>query len=410
MCTLTHLWRAFVGIGSGHGGSIEAAPALTKGSRYMNVGRCTRGILPRTSLLSLVVSLLLLRVLCVSASAQAGDKPLKIDPAAACAYQLLGQSVKASRLQETITSLTNIHYAVPGAPGGPGVTANSRVAGTPGGAQAQAYVQGQFNTVFGAQNVSTETFPVTAPTDNGAAITAAGKSYALQPLWPNLVRTSTLPEHGVDGPLIYAGRGDLRAFRGKQVEGSVVLMDFNCGTQWLNAARLGAKAILFVQPTQTMRGEAEAKFIGIPIAIPRFWISRADASALQSTTLTTPNFTVHLSADNPWQMSNAANIIGKIPGSDPVLGKQVIIIEGYYDSMSIVPTQAPGAESACGMASLLEIARLFKANPPKRTVWFVACGAHFLGLQGARTYIDRHLEEWQDTSGLGSLQGNDYRA
>jgi ABC-type lipoprotein release transport system permease subunit len=51
------------------------------------------------------------------------------------------------------------------------------------------------------------------------------------------------------------------------------------------------------------------------------------------------------------------------------------------------------------MAALLELARIYKAHPPKRTVWFVACGAHFLGLQGARTYVDQHIEDWQDASG-----------
>ena len=80
------------------------------------------------------------------------------------------------------------------------------------------------------------------------------------------------------------------------------------------------------------------------------------------------------------------------------------MIESYYDSMSVVPTQAPGAESADGMAAMLEMARAFKAHPPKRTVMFVACGAHFLGIQGARTYVDRHLDSWRPISGLDSLE------
>ncbi len=373
----------------------------------MNVRRRREKPLFPVLALPLLLSLLFAAGLPMRLWAQADAKAgLKIDPAAARAYQSLAGDVQAARLQATVSALSGIHYPVPGAPGGPGVTAYSRVAGTLGGRQAQEYVQGQFQTIFGPQNVSREEFPVTVPTDNGASVTANGRAFALQPLWPNLVRTSTLPERGIDGPLIYAGGGDLRAFRGKQVEGSVVLLDFNCGTQWLNAARLGAKAILFVAPTRTMRGEAEAKFIGIPVAIPRFLVSRADAAVLQSSALTTPNFAVHLASDNPWQTSTAANIIGKIPGTDPQLSKQIIVVESYYDSMSIVPTQAPGAESACGMASLLEVARAFKANPPKRTVWFVACGAHFLGLQGARTYVDKHLEEWQDYSGWDKLKAS----
>ena len=92
----------------------------------------------------------------------------------------------------------------------------------------------------------------------------------MYPLWPNLVRTPTLPADGLTAPLIYVGDGKLRNFNGKNVDGSVVMVDFNCAAEWMNAPRLGARAIIFVAPTTTMRGEAEAKFVSIPIAIPRF--------------------------------------------------------------------------------------------------------------------------------------------
>ena len=357
----------------------------------------------RVSLVFCLAACLSILPLPPARSQQASDV-IQVDPDAASNYGLLGRGVQAARLQKTVSDLASIHYTIPASGGAPAVTAASRVAGTPGGDEARQYVQAQLSQVLGADNVTAEPFAVTAPADDGASISAGGHAYALQPLWPNLVRTSTLPAKGVGGPLIYGGRGELRAFRGKPIDGSVVLLDFNCGTQWLNAARLGAKAILFVEPTETMRGEAEAKFVGIPVAIPRFWVSRADAAALESAALTVPGFSVHLACDNPWRTSTAYNLIGKIPGTDPVMGKQVVVIEAYYDSMSVVPTQAPGADTACGMASLLEIARAFKAHPPKRTVWFVACGAHFLGMQGVRTYIDRHLEQWQEPSGLDSLR------
>ncbi len=348
-------------------------------------------------------SLCLLGALTLPGYAQQ-DK-IKVDPDAAKNYVALSQGVSPARLSQTISDLSGIHYAVPNQPAAAPVTAYSRVAGTPGGDAARAYVRQQFNAIFGAGNVSEEPFTVTAPIDNGAFVQGAGlpKPFALQPLWPNLVRTSTLPTAGIDGPLIYAGRGELANFRGKSVQGSIVLLDFNCGTDWLNAARLGAKAIIFTQPTQTMRGEGESKFIGIPVAVPRFLISRTDAADLQSAVLTTPNFQVHLAADNPWRLAQSANIVGTIHGTGP-LADQNIVIESYYDSMSIVPTQAPGAESADGMAALLEIARAFKAHPPKRTVEFVACGAHFLGIQGARTFVDRHVDGWRPISGMDSLE------
>ena len=325
---------------------------------------------------------------------------IKIDPEARGHYLSLAAGVQPARLSSTITALSKISYPLPSLPGEAPVRANSHMAGTPGGDQAAAYVKAQLSTILGANHVSTEMFNATVPEDNGAALTEGGHVYTLRPLWPNLVRTSTLPVTGVDGPLIYAGRGDLRSFRGKDVEGSIVLMDFNSGTQWLNAPRLGAKAVIFIEPTQTMRGEAESKFIGIPVAIPRFWISRRDAALLQSTALTTPNIKVHVACNNPWISHQVPNIIGVLPGSDPVLSKQVVVVEAYYDSMSVVPTLAPGAESACSVAAMLEMARAFKADPPKRTVWFLACGAHFLGMQGVRTFIDQHMDDWQQISAL----------
>ena len=341
----------------------------------------------------------------LSLPGQAQQTKIKVDPDAAKNYIALSAGVSPARLAQTISDLSGIHYAVPNQPAGAPVTAYTRVSGTPGGDIARTYVRQQFNAIFGPANVTEERFSVTSPIDNGAFIQGAGlaKPFALQPLWPNLVRTSTLPTAGIDGPLIYAGRGDLKNFRGKSVQGSIVLLDFNCGTDWLNAARLGAKAILFVQPSETMRGEGESKFIGIPVAVPRFFVSRTDAAALQSAVLTTPNFQVHLSCDNPWRLAQTANIVGTIHGTGP-MADQNVVIESYYDSMSIVPTQAPGAESADGFASMLEIARAFKAHPPKRTVMFVACGAHFLGIQGARTYIDQHVDDWRPISGMDSLQ------
>ena len=80
--------------------------------------------------------------------------------------------------------------------------------------------------------------------------------------------------------MIYVGDGKLHNFNGKNVDGCVVMVDFNCAAEWMNAPRLGAKAVIFVAPTTTMRGEAEAKFISIPIAIPRFYMTQKDAAPL----------------------------------------------------------------------------------------------------------------------------------
>src|SRR3569833_3324396 len=262
--------------------------AVPKGL-FMKIRRGVMGALPSARVMFLCV--LLLGSLVTVAGAD--DKSTKIDPDAQTNNGKLAKSISPERLSGSIKTLSGIHYAIPADPGQPAVDANSRMAGTPGADQARDYIKGQLSEMLGASAVTQEDFPVTIPVDHGASIgTADGKKYALQPLWPNLVRTSTLPEAGISVQLIYAGRGDLRSFRGKNVSGSIVMMDFNCGTRWLNAPRLGAKAVIFVEPSATMRGEAEAKFVGIPVNIPRFWISHADAIALQGASLTSPQVNV----------------------------------------------------------------------------------------------------------------------
>lgn len=324
-----------------------------------------------TVLISLICSLAAL-------TCHAADKP-KVDPALARTYRALANEVKTANLANTINTLA---------------AKGSRMAGYPGCEAAGDYVYNQFKKL-GLQDVKEEKFVTTVPVDNGASLEVGGKTYSLKPMWPNFVRTSQLPQEGVSGPLIYGGTGKLSEFDGYNVEGSVVLMEFNTAAEWLNAPRLGAKAVIFVEPDSTIRGEAEAKFISIPISIPRFWISKADAAALQARMAVRRAPVVKLQCRMPWERRTTKNITGIIPGSDPELRKQIIVIESYYDSTSIVPSLAPGAESACGMAGMLELARIFKKYPPKRTIWFVSTSAHFQSLQGIREYMEKHLPELQ---------------
>jgi hypothetical protein len=221
----------------------------------------------------------------------------------------------------------------------------------------------------------------------------AVKTYPVYPLWPNLVRTSQLPEEGKTFPLVYGGNGELAAFNGKDIAGTAVLMEFNCGSDWLNAPRLGAQAVIFTEPGTTSRGEAESKFLRIPINIPRYWIGRNDAYDLMARAESQAEVTVRIQCRMTWERKQAWNIVGEIPGSDPELSKQTIYLSAYYDSMSVVPQLSPGAESTAGAASLLELVRILTKYPPKRTVRVIFNGAHFLGLAGIRNYVATHIDE-----------------
>jgi hypothetical protein len=311
-------------------------------------------------------------------------------------WATFSKEVKPEEIERHVRSLSSV---------GP------RLAGYPGAQRAAEYIVRELQ-ALGLKDVSTgglrpklsyrEAYWVTVPWVWGQStveVMVHGQpveTYRVYPLWPNLVRTSQLPEGGKVFRLIDGGDGSLAEFNGKDVEGTAVLMQFTKGTAWLNAPRLGARAVIFVEPEALERGEAEAKFLRIPINIPRYWISRRDAYRLTARLKSQPQVSVRIKCRMTWERRQAWNIVAEIPGTDPELKKQVVYLDAYYDAMSMVPELSPGAESTAGAASLLEITRLLVKYPPKRTVRVLFNGAHFLGLAGVRNYVANHLNELVD--------------
>ena len=156
------------------------------------------------------------------------------------------------------------------------------MAGYPGDRYAADYVEEQFRAA-GVQDVRREPFEVTVPIDKGASLelTADGTTMQLWCVWPNLVRTSTLPPEGIEAELIYGDHGRFEDFDGKEVADRVVLMEVNSGKNWHNPATLGARAVIFVEPDETTLEEARRKWSRAALDMPRFWIDRAAADELK---------------------------------------------------------------------------------------------------------------------------------
>lgn len=92
------------------------------------------------------------------------------------------------------------------------------------------------------------------------------------------------------------------------------------------------------------------------------------------------------------------NVIGLLPGSDPVLRDEVIIVGAHYDHLgggafgALDPdsTGKPhnGADdNASGVAAIINLAQRMAANPPARTIIFVAFSGEELGLLGSAYYV-----------------------
>ena len=157
----------------------------------------------------------------------------------------------------------------------------------------------------------------------------------------------------------------------------------------MQAASLGARAIVFIEPEETTRNQATAKYSTAPLDIPRFWIERAAGLQLKERLLQQPTSVV-LKGRMDWQRETAWNIWGRLPGTDPALADETIVIESYYDGMSVVPALAPAAEATSGIAALLALAEHLVRHPPRRPVVLVATGAHFQAQQGIVHFIERH--------------------
>ncbi len=279
----------------------------------------------------------------------------------------------------------------------------SRVPGYPGEGAAYDYVRRRF-AELGLQDVQSDEFAVTVPLDKGAELSLPdGRRQPLYALWPNGVRTSSLPAGGIRGELVYGGRGELEELDGKPLEGAIVLLDFGGGQNFLNLASLGARAIIFFDNGSVNRAQAADKFLKVSVDVPRFWIDREEALALVGE-LQTGTLEVQLDGQMDWEAVTARNIYGWLPGSaENMPGKsrektqawkeQVIVVQAYYDAMSVVPALAPGAENAAGIVALLQLAEILAKHRPQYSVLFLATSGHFEGLQGINDFLYRHSRQ-----------------
>lgn len=117
---------------------------------------------------------------------------------------------------------------------------------------------------------------------------------------------------------------------------------------------------------------------GSDILNARDWLV-TQFGALPGVAVTTPSFNV--------SGTTAYNVIATMIGS--TRPDDWYIVGGHYDSTSGSPYDAaPGAEdNASGCAGVLEMARIFAANPPEATVHFICFSGEEQGLQGAYDHV-----------------------
>ena len=95
------------------------------------------------------------------------------------------------------------------------------------------------------------------------------------------------------------------------------------------------------------------------------------------------------------ERATAVNVVGVIPGADPALRTEVVLVAAHYDHLGIRSGVGPDSifngadDDASGVVAVMEIARSLARGPaPKRTVVVAATTGEEVGLLGTRWYID----------------------
>ncbi len=305
---------------------------------------------------------------------------------------------------------------------------------TPGGTDGGWYEQVPFR----------KTSHASAPT---ASVVLSGKALSLAPGKDIAVRPSlTQQQRSIDVPLVFAGHGisdprlGIDDYAGLDVRGKIVVA-FEGAPEGLPsevsahlnsyksivAAGKGAAGLIEVSGTGTRPGFNLLSYYDRPIMD---WVDPTGNTQSQSTKLpliaaiskdvaeklfksagkdfaatmaaarkpgTLRGFTVparlKLVDRMSWHNFTSPEVIGVLPGSDPALKDEYVVLMGHLDHLGVKADAKPGEDAiyngaldnAAGVATMMEAAREFVASgkPPRRSVLFIANTGEEKGLRGA---------------------------
>jgi hypothetical protein len=343
-------------------------------------------------------------------------------PAAATALAAPETAVPAAREMDGVAARLARHI-------GELAATDSRVTGYPGAMAAADYLVAELESLPGVTGVSRHLFQVPVPVDEGAGMELDGSRLLLRCVWPNLVRTPTLAEEGITGRLLYGGRAERFELDGSSLLDAIVVLEYDCGMNWVTAFDLGAAAVIFLSPegvsgspfagaegalARTHRQEGAQKFLATPADLPRFFAPRATSDFIRRRLSNDAGLsndpgrrlepTVRLWGRMTWRRAQAQTVVAVFQGTDPQLAGQAMMIGAYYDAISPVPAMAPGADQASGVAAWLELAQMLNTHPPRQTVVLVATSGHFQALAGMRELVGEVMRPVSDDVDPGSSE------
>ena len=126
-------------------------------------------------------------------------------------------------------------------------SAPNRLTGTAGCFEAAKYVEKRLKKI-GPDRIIVQPFSTVQTRRKRCELIVEGAANPIElfPMRPNGIIPPSTPPGGITGPIVHAGAGGREDFMKTPVRGAVVVLDYNAGTGWMRAFRLGARAVIFV--------------------------------------------------------------------------------------------------------------------------------------------------------------------
>ncbi|MCD6364915.1 MAG: M28 family peptidase, partial [Planctomycetes bacterium] len=268
------------------------------------------------------------------------------------------------------------------------------VNGQSGSRDASRYVEKRLR-AMGITKVFVQEFPVTQNVSTECKLYVDGRPLADGAIYqarPNILQAAITPEEGISGLTVYAGKGLATDYGNESPKDKIVVLDFDCGVNWLNAFAFGARAVIFVEGDKP--ASQAYHHVNVPANFPRFFVKADVAEKLQ---LKKRPRRITIKAAAEWKELRGRNVVAVIHGTSPRFEAesppQAVLLAAPLDSLAEVPLLASGARDAGNCAALLLIADQFAKNPPPRDVILCFFDGQTMNHLGARAFyaaIFRH--------------------
>ena len=272
----------------------------------------------------------------------------------------------------------------------PGERETGRASGSPGGYRTEELITAEFH-ANGLQ-VQKQEFDVVVPVTEYCEIRGADgqplPGITLYPFEPSGLTPIALPAEGLTARLIEAENTDLTLLAGNDPRETILLTYLDAASGWLTSAGAGVRAMIVREDdlAKTLRSDPDTRGpwtgpLGGPETLfPRF-VARGPIEKFAGQTVT-------IRCKVTWQPKPVRNVIGILPGKGA--NREALVVTAFYDSSSVVPELAPGAEQSLSLAALLEYAKALAPYRGKldRDIVLVATAGHAQAMAGVAKLME----------------------